>query len=147
MVQPVKETHAPAVCDAGSNPVAVGCNRLIYFYYIPMSLHTKEHDAILAEMTPQQKIDRMKPSAMRDRWIVVAEYRYWILCKNEFPYVWYTDSLVLWYKVFNNKRPHWLARVEKWRIQMEWEERGYSVQRNNKKDRSIPRYHEHFLLK
>lgn len=112
-----------------------------------MSLHTKEDDAILAKMTPQEKIDRMKSSAMKERWIVVAEYKYWILCKNEFPYVWYTDSLVIWYKKHHTNRPHWLARAEKWEIQKEWEEKWYWIHRNCKKDRSVWRYHEHFLLK
>jgi len=150
MVQSVKSTHAPTSdCEAGSSPVSAGCNRVIWCFIslIIMSLHTKEHDEILLDMSPEEKRARTSSRAMKERWIVVEEYKYWILSKNEFPYVWYTDNIVIRYKKHHSNRPHWLARAEKWEIQKKREEKWYRVLRNCKKDRSIERYHEHFLLK
>jgi hypothetical protein len=49
-------------------------------------MRSPEEQKKLDDMTLEEKMERTTPDAMRERGIVVEEYKHWILCKNEIPH-------------------------------------------------------------
>jgi len=63
-------------------------------------MRSPEEQKKLDDMTLEEKMERTTPDAMRERGIVVEEYKHWILCKNEIPHKERGDwQMVLWQNI------------------------------------------------
>lgn len=79
----------------------------------------------LDALSLEEKKERTSAEAMRQRWIIVKEYDYWMLCRNEYPRLTrWGEQYVLW-KMTDGKD----GDIEKefFRIAWEWAQKWYYV--------------------
>ena len=49
-------------------------------------MRSKQMTRKLEFMSEKEKKERLELDAMIERWIVIKEYKFWVLCHNEFPH-------------------------------------------------------------